>query len=329
MSDDEGGQGIDVDEAGEDENDTGDLITDDMVFLNDLSAPPLVHRALSSNSALQSNGQPNAEAGPSRSRSRSFTKSASRSVSPKKRSVSPLKRGGEGEAAPMGKKKFVRVDPYELPELANKSMHPSGAGGKMDERLATEEELRDFIDEMKASDLDVSSAEFLALPPEVQYEITNDLRLRSRAPNYRRTALMVQSSATALDFSKAQIAGLKVRNNLTQRMWGLAGVEGGLVAEGGRIAGEKGREYCLIKNEKEGGWSLGIRNEGTSEKPIDIAEEDEEDDRIGGEGRPRKRRRMVRGGVLVEELSGDDSEEEFHRPEPYVGSLPSILPSFR
>jgi len=317
VTDDEDGQGVDPDEAAEDEDDTGDLITDDMVFLNDLSAPPMVHRPSSSNSTVQPNGQPNAEAGPSRSRSRSFTKSASRSVSPKKRSVSPLKPVGESEqAGPAGKKKFVRVDPYELPELANKSMHP--AGGKTDERLATEEELRDFIDEMKASDLDVSSAEFLALPPEVQYEITNDLRLRSRAPNYRRTALMVQSSATALDFSKAQIAGLKVRNNLTQRMWGLAGVEGGLVAEGGRIAGEKGREYCLIKNEKEGGWSLGIRNEGTSEKPIDIAEEDEDEDRIGGEGRPRKRRRMIRGGVLIEELSGDDSEGEFHRPEPCV-----------
>lgn len=318
MSNDENGQGI---EDVEDEDDTGDLITEDMVFLNDLSAPPIVHRASSSNSVVQPTGQPNAEAGPSRSRSRSFTKSASRSVSPKKRSVSPLKRAGESEAAPTGKKKFVRVDPYELPKLANQSMHPSGAGGgQSDERLATEEELREFIDEMKASDLDVSSAEFLALPPEVQYEITNDLRLRSRAPNYRRTALMVQSSATALDFSKAQIAGLKVRNNLTQRMWGLAGVEGGLVAEGGRIAGEKGREYCLIKNEKEGGWSLGIRNEGTSDKPIDIAEEDEDEDRIGGEGRPRKRRRMIRGGVLVEELSGDDSEEEFHRPEPCVSN---------
>lgn len=303
-----------MDENVVDENDTGDLITDDMVFLDDLSAPPMTHRAPSSTTNSLTNGQTNADAGPSRSRSQSgsFANSASRSLS-------PAKRASNTEPAPPGKKNFVRHDPYELPELANKSMHPSAAsGGKADERLATEEELREFIDEMKASDLDVSSAEFRALPPGVQWEITNDLRLRSRAPNYRRTALMVQSSATALDFSKAQIAGLKVRNNLTQRMWGLAGVEGGLVAEGGRIAGEKGREYCLIKNEKEGGWSLGVRDEGTVEKPIDLVpdEDDGSDDGRGGEGRPRKKRRMVRGGVLVEELSGDDSEEEFHRPEP-------------
>lgn len=306
-----------------DEDDTGDRITSSTVFLDDLSAPPMHHRTSSSSSVLP-NGQQNAEAGPSRPRSASHA-SVNSQRSPT-RSLSPVKVGDQ----PPKKKKFVRHDPYELPQLPKPSMHPSAVNDKPDERLLTDEELREYIEESKATHLDVTSPDFLALPPEVQYELTNDARVQSRAPNHRRTALMVQRSTNALEFSKAQIANLKVRNNLTQRMWGLAGVEGGLVAEGGRIAGEKGREYTLLKNETTGGWSLGVRNEGTEAKPIDLVEEEEfegGDDGLGGEGRPRKKRRMIRGGVLVTLNSdGEEDEVQFHRMQPRVPRRRFVFP---
>lgn len=295
------------------EDDTGDRITSSTVFLDDLSAPHIHHRTSSSSSVFP-NGQQNAEAGPSRPRSASHA-SANSQRSPT-RSLSPVKAGDQ----PPKKKKYVRHDPYELPQLPKPSMHPSAVNDKPDERLLTDEELREYIEEIKATHLDVTSPDFLALPPEVQYELTNDARVQSRAPNHRRTALMVQRSTNALEFSKAQIANLKVRNNLTQRMWGLAGVEGGLVAEGGRIAGEKGREYTLLKNETTGGWSLGVRNEGTEAKPIDLVEEEEfegSDDGLDREGRPKKKRRMIRGGVLVTLNSdGEEDEVQFHRMQP-------------
>ena len=43
-----------------------------------------------------------------------------------------------------------------------------------------------------------------------------------------------------------------------------------------RVASERNREYLLIKNEgKDGGWILGIRDDGTKEKPIEIDQESE------------------------------------------------------
>lgn len=44
-----------------------------------------------------------------------------------------------------------------------------------------------------------------------------------------------------------------------------------------RIAGERNREYVLVKNEGEGGgWILGIRDEGTMDKPIEIDQDSSE-----------------------------------------------------
>lgn len=139
-----------------------------------------------------------------------------------------------------------------------------------DARLATEEELKQFIDEMRPEDFDVESDDFRALPTEVQYEIIGDLRVKSRQQSHKRLSEMLRAAPTALDFSKAQIKHLSQRNSLTQQLLTVTDmVSKAHLTIPVKIAAERNRQYVLIKkNENEGGgWALGIR-EGTEQKPI-------------------------------------------------------------
>ena len=141
-----------------------------------------------------------------------------------------------------------------------------------DPRLATEEELRAFIEEMRPEDFDVTSPAFRDLPTEVQYEIVGDLRLKSRQTSYKRLQNMLRKAATPLDFSRQQIKNLQQRNALTQQLLMTTDSIGKAhITIPIRIASERNREYLLIKNEGAGGgWVLGIRDEGTRTKPIEI-----------------------------------------------------------
>jgi DNA excision repair protein ERCC-5 len=70
---------------------------------------------------------------------------------------------------------------------------------------------------------------------------------------------MVRSSKTALDFSKQQIKQLKYRNLMTRRLAQVSTDSSGTTNETARVAGERGRQYVLYKNEdlKDGlGWKL-------------------------------------------------------------------------
>ncbi|PBL03569.1 PIN domain-like protein [Armillaria gallica] len=185
------------------------------------------------------------------------------------------------------KKKVYDHDPYKLPEVdleervakATRSVEP-------DPRLATEEELRAFIEDMRPEDFDVTSPAFRELPTEVQYEIVGDLRLKSRQTSYSRLQQMLRSASTPLDFSKQQIKNLQQRNTLTQQLLTTTDSIGKAhISIPVRIASERNKEYMLIKNEGEGrGWILGIRDDGTKQKPIvldhahDQDEDDDEDD---------------------------------------------------
>ncbi|EIW84325.1 hypothetical protein CONPUDRAFT_100293 [Coniophora puteana RWD-64-598 SS2] len=178
------------------------------------------------------------------------------------------------------KNRFHDYDPYRLPDVdlsARIADKARAGGGAPDPRLATEDELRAFIEEMRPEDIDVASPAFRELPTEVQYEIVGDLRLRSRQTSHARLQAMLRGAPTPLDFSRAQIMGLKQRNALTQQLLETTDSIGNAhVTIPVRIASERNREYVLVKNEgAEGGWVLGIRDEGSSSaKPIEIDQDE-------------------------------------------------------
>lgn len=164
-------------------------------------------------------------------------------------------------------------DPYRLPEVnLEKRVAEATRSVVPDPRLATEEELRVFIEEMRPEDLDVTTPAFRELPTEVQYEIVGDLRLKSRQTSHKRLQNMLKKSRTPLDFSKEQIKNLKQRNTLTQQLLITTDTIGQAhVSIPVRIASERNREYVLIKKmDGEGGWILGIRDDGSKENPIQI-----------------------------------------------------------
>ncbi len=113
------------------------------------------------------------------------------------------------------KSKWRDFDPYKLPEVdMEAAIAKASRASAPDPRLATEDELRYFIDRMKPEDLDVTSPAFRELPTEVQYEIIGDLRLKSRQTSHKRLEAMLKISKSALDFSKAQILNLKQRKRI-------------------------------------------------------------------------------------------------------------------
>ncbi|PWW78510.1 hypothetical protein C7212DRAFT_278042 [Tuber magnatum] len=93
-----------------------------------------------------------------------------------------------------------------------------------------------------------------------------------------------------MDFSKFQIERVKERNDLTQRLMNLNGRNDQPGSyDPTRVAGEKGREYVLVRNDGvEGGWVLGVvgssgARDGERNKPIivdnteELEGEEEED----------------------------------------------------
>ncbi|KAH6913322.1 flap structure-specific endonuclease [Coprinopsis sp. MPI-PUGE-AT-0042] len=173
------------------------------------------------------------------------------------------------------KGKFYDHDPYRLPEVDMDAVVRSKTSQTLtaDPRLATEEELRSFIEDMRPEDFDVTSPAFRELPTEVQYEIIGDLRLKSRQTSYARLQKMLKTSKTPLDFSKQQIENLRQRNSLTQQLLVTTDTIGqAQISIPVRIASERNKEYVLIKNDDgSGGWILGVRDPtGSRDKPIEI-----------------------------------------------------------
>src|SRR5258706_15256703 len=200
-------------------------------------------------------------------------------------------KGKEPKTPPSSSKKrskWADHDPYKLQDVDMDSViaatastvDDDGVARGSDPRLATEEELRQFIETMRPEDFDENSPAFREVPTELQYEIIGDLRLKSRQTSYARLQQMLSTSKTAMDFSKAQIRGLYNRNNLTQQLLNTVDNMGKTVVDHHvRIAAERSKEYVLVKNEgPTGGWTLAFKDQGTKEKPIQVEPDSDDDD---------------------------------------------------
>ena len=193
-------------------------------------------------------------------------------------------------------RKFRRKDQYHLPDL---SVSLSEMGGPNDPRVMSLEELQHYAKQFEAgedinvydfSKIDFESPFFTSLPASDRYNILNAARLRSRLRMGYSKDQLETMFPDRMEFSRFQIERVRERNELTQRLMQVGTPEDGLfAAAGGRVAGERGREYVLVKNpDVEGGWALGVigdneKDEGQRDKPIDIEEKARQAARVKAE----------------------------------------------
>ncbi|KAE8359453.1 hypothetical protein BDV27DRAFT_136076 [Aspergillus caelatus] len=177
---------------------------------------------------------------------------------------------------------FRKRDAYHLPDL-HVSLEEMGAPN--DPRIMSREELEEYakqfyrgedINLYDFSKIDFDSPFFMSLPATDRYNILNAARLRSRLRMGYSKEQLDNMFPDRMAFSKFQIERVKERNDLTQRLMNINGMNGedAFYKSGQRIAGERGKEYVLVKdNAVEGGWALGVvgnKDEGREHKPIDV-----------------------------------------------------------
>lgn len=179
---------------------------------------------------------------------------------------------------------FKKKDAYHLPNL---DVDLADLGAPNDPRIMSHEELEEYARQFHTgedvniydfSKIDFNSPFFLSLPASDRYNILNAARLRSRLRMGYSKEQLDTMFPNRMAFSKFQIDRVKERNELTQRLMNINGMNGEDamygINNGGRVAGEKGKEYVLVKNDGvEGGWALGVvsnKGEGERSKPIDV-----------------------------------------------------------
>ncbi|OAQ66874.1 DNA excision repair protein (rad2) [Pochonia chlamydosporia 170] len=183
----------------------------------------------------------------------------------------------------MQSRRFHKQDAYHLPEL-------DGGIASMakpdDPRIMSIEELEEYarqfhngedINLYDFSKIDFDGDFFKSLPPPDRYNILNAARLRSRLRMGLSKDQLDDMFPDRMAFSRFQIERVKERNHLTQRLMYEVGMTGTDLTLGvnARVAGEKDREYILVKNDGvEGGWALGVvskeKDMGEAHKPIDV-----------------------------------------------------------
>lgn len=179
---------------------------------------------------------------------------------------------------------FKKTDAYHLPEL---DMSLAEMGAPNDPRIMNQAELEEYARQFHTgediniydfSKIDFNSPFFLSLPASDRYNILNAARLRSRLRMGYSKDQLDSMFPDRMAFSKFQIERVKERNDLTQRLMNLNGMNGEDAMlgmnDGGRVAGEKGKEYVLVKNDGvEGGWALGVVSNKQGQdinEPIDV-----------------------------------------------------------
>jgi DNA excision repair protein ERCC-5 len=160
--------------------------------------------------------------------------------------------------------------------------HDFSAGAVNDHRILTTEELQEYAKQFEGmedtnisdySNFDFSSPFFQALPDADRYRILNQARLRSRLRMGYSKEQLDAMFPDRMAFSKFQIERVTRRNELSQRLMNLQGRDHDVLF--GRVAGEKNKEYVMVRNEKEGGWAMTFVGnkgelEGEKSKPIDV-----------------------------------------------------------
>lgn len=179
-------------------------------------------------------------------------------------------------------RKFFRQDQYHLPDLETSI---EKMGKPEDPRIMSVEELEDYarqfhngedINLYDFSKIDFDGEFFKSLPPADRYNILNAARLRSRLRMGLSKEQLGIMFPNRMDFSRFQVERVQERNRLTQRLMFEMNMGGDLtVTGGGRVAGDKNREYILVRNENaDGGWALGVvsteKDLGEAHKPIDV-----------------------------------------------------------
>ncbi|KAL7620358.1 DNA repair protein rad2 [Parahypoxylon ruwenzoriense] len=178
-------------------------------------------------------------------------------------------------------RKFHKQDAYHLPDLDGGI---EGMGRPDDPRVMSIDELEEYARQFHSgedinlydfSKIDFEGEFFKSLPPADRYNILNAARIRSRLRMGLSKEQLDGMFPDRMAFSRFQIERVRERNHLTQRLMHEVGMTGTDLTLSGRIAGEKDREYILVKNEgAEGGWALGVfskeKDRGERHKPIDV-----------------------------------------------------------
>ncbi|KAL8718270.1 MAG: hypothetical protein Q9225_004574 [Loekoesia sp. 1 TL-2023] len=178
-------------------------------------------------------------------------------------------------------RQFKKKDAYHLPNL---DVSLAEMGAPNDPRIMSHEELEEYarqfhtgedINVYDFSKIDFNGPFFQSLPASDRYNILNAARLRSRLRMGYSKEQLDTMFPDRMAFSKFQVERVRERNELTQRLMNINGMNGDeMFNGGGRVAGEKGKEYVLVKNDGvEGGWALGVvsnKAEGERNKPIDV-----------------------------------------------------------
>ena len=179
---------------------------------------------------------------------------------------------------------FKRQDQYHLPEL---NVDLAEMGAPNDPRVMSQAELEDYAKQFHNgedisiydfSKIDFDSPFFVSLPAGDKYNILNAARLRSRLRMGYSKEQLDGMFPDRMAFSKFQIERVSERNELTQRLMHVSGMNEGDWDMGGRIAGERGKEYVLVRNEgAEGGWALGVVSNKKGSKKDDAINLDEDE----------------------------------------------------
>lgn len=180
-------------------------------------------------------------------------------------------------------RQFKKTDAYHLPALDPDGFQAMGAPN--DPRIMSQPELEEYARQFHSGEdvnvydfsaIDFNGPFFRSLPAGDRYNILNAARLRSRLRMGYSKEQLDGMFPDRMAFSRFQIERVKERNELTQRLMGINGMNGEDEGQfGSRVAGEKGKEYVLVKNDGvEGGWALGVVSNkaagGERNQPIDV-----------------------------------------------------------